>query len=84
MNKIPNLPATIEEDICQKKGREYPYRIYWSDEDECFIGYAHMAGGNCCHGDTPAEVRRQLEVIIELCLEIDDQERETSAVVRYA
>lgn len=64
MNETLNPPATIEE------GKSY--RIYWSDEDECFIGYAPMAGGNCCHGDTPAEVKRQLEVIIELCRELEN------------
>ncbi len=52
--------------------------VYWSDEDECFIGHAQIAGGNCCHGDTPEEVRRQLEVVMELCLEIENQDRETS------
>ena len=71
MNEVLNPPAIIEEDIYKKIGREFPYSIYWSNEDECFIVYTQIAGGNCCHGDTPAEVRQQLEVIIELCLEIE-------------
>ena len=76
MNEILNAPVTLEEG----EFRKYPYRIYWSDEDECFIGHAQIAGGNCCHGDSPEEVRRQLEVVMELCLEIENQDRETSEI----
>ena len=69
------MPRKIRELLAELERAGF---VYWSDEDECFIGYAQIAGGNCCHGDTPEEVRRQLEVVMELCLEIENQDRETS------
>ena len=43
----------------------YPRVIEWSEEDGCFIGSAPPLVGQCCHGDTEAEVARQLAVIVE-------------------
>lgn len=44
--------------------RLYAKVIYWSDEDNCYIGSLPEICGNCCHGGTEAEVLQQLDVIV--------------------
>ena len=46
--------------------------IDWSDEDGCFVGSALPLVGQCCHGETRAEVAARLDAIIEDLL--DDPE----------
>jgi predicted RNase H-like HicB family nuclease len=40
-------------------------RVDWSEEDGCFIGSAPPLIGPSCHGATEAEVRTQLDQIVE-------------------
>jgi len=50
--------------------RRYLKVIEWSDEDNCYIGSAPPMIGQCCHGDTEAEVLKQLNTIVEEWVEI--------------
>lgn len=43
----------------------YPRMIEWSEEDQAFVGSAPPLVGQCCHGDTEAEVAAQLAAIVE-------------------
>ena len=52
--------------------RHYSALIEWSDEDGCFIGSAYPLVGQCCHGETRAEVAGKLEAIIEDLLDDPD------------
>jgi len=45
-------------------------KVYWSDEDQCFIGWLANCG-DCCHGNTEDEVWKQLKVIDEEWEEIN-------------
>jgi predicted HicB family RNase H-like nuclease len=49
----------------RKLAASYPRVIEWSDEDQVFIGSAPPLAGQCCHGDTEADVARQLADIVE-------------------
>lgn len=42
----------------------YPRVIEWSAEDKCFVGSAPPLVGQCCHGNTTAEVAAQLDAIV--------------------
>lgn len=52
--------------------RHYDALIEWSDEDSCFVGSAWPLVGQCCHGDTRAEVALLLEAIIDDLLDDPD------------
>ena len=43
--------------------RLYVRLVRWDDEDACFIGSLPELCGDCCHGDTAAEVYTQLDEI---------------------
>ena len=43
----------------------YPRVIEWSEEDAAFVGSAPPLVGQCCHGNTEAEVAMQLAAIVE-------------------
>lgn len=45
--------------------RQYLKVVEWSEEDRCFVGSAPPIIGQCCHGDTEADVLGQLQVIVE-------------------
>jgi putative transcriptional regulator len=45
--------------------RNYPLNVRWSEEDQAFIGSVVGLVGDCCHGDTPAEVISHLQDIAE-------------------
>ena len=45
--------------------KHYSVLIERSDEDGCFIGSAYPLVGQCCHGETRAEVASKLDAIIE-------------------
>lgn len=47
----------------------YPRYIYWSDEDNCYIGSLPDICGNCCHADSHDEVYHQLSEIAESWVE---------------
>ena len=52
--------------------KHYSVLIERSDEDDCFIGSAYPLVGQCCHGETRAEVTARLEAIIEDLLDDPD------------
>jgi predicted HicB family RNase H-like nuclease len=47
------------------EARKYLKVVEWSKEDGCYIGSAPPLIGQCCHGDTEANVMAQLAVIVE-------------------
>lgn len=55
-------PAGVPDGL-EAYARRYAKVIYWSDEDNCYIGSLPEICGNCCHGGTEAEVLQQLDVI---------------------
>jgi predicted HicB family RNase H-like nuclease len=52
------------------QARRYLKVVEWSDEDGVYLGSAPPIIGQCCHGDTEAEVLAQLAVIVEEWVEI--------------
>ena len=52
--------------------KHYSLLIERSDEDDCFVGSAWPLVGQCCHGETRAEVAGKLEAIIEDLLDDPD------------
>lgn len=46
--------------------------VEWSDEDGCYVGSALPLIGPCCHGDTAADVRRQLDAIVNEHLNLSE------------
>ena len=54
-----------KKDKIRQMSARYPRVIEWSEEDGCFVGSAPPLIGQCCHGDTEAEVAKQLAVIVE-------------------
>ena len=44
--------------------RAYPHVVYWSDEDQLFIGSCPVLMGDACHGDEPAIVFEELREIV--------------------
>jgi predicted HicB family RNase H-like nuclease len=43
----------------------YPRVIEWRSAEDAFIGSAPPLIGQCCHGDTEAEVAKQLAAIVD-------------------
>jgi predicted HicB family RNase H-like nuclease len=54
----------------QAQARRYLKVVEWSEEDGLYIGSAPPIIGQCCHGDTEAEVLEQLVEIVEEWVEI--------------
>ena len=52
------------------QARRYLKVVEWSDEDGVYLGSAPPIIGQCCHGDTEAEVLARLTVIVEEWVEI--------------
>ncbi|MBR5876487.1 MAG: hypothetical protein IKZ10_06570 [Akkermansia sp.] len=48
--------------------------VYWSAEDNCFIGSLPDICGNCCHADNEEDVHRQLDVIAQEWSEIETKQ----------
>lgn len=48
--------------------------VYWSAEDNCFIGSLPDICGNCCHADNEEDVHRQLDVIEQEWAEIETKQ----------
>lgn len=61
--------------------KHYSVLIEWSDEDDCFIGSAWPLVGQCCHGETRADVAARLETIIEDLLDDPDWLKNVPEVV---
>ena len=49
---------------------QYARLIYWSKEDNCYIGSLPEICGDCCHSDTVEEVHRQLDEIAQEWVEL--------------
>ena len=46
--------------------------VAWSEEDQCYIGYAPgLLSGGCCHGDEEKAVFAELCEIVDEWIEID-------------
>jgi len=59
----------------------YPRIIEWSAEDGAFVGSAPPLVGQCCHGDTEAEVAAQLsEIVGDLATDIVDGKMPAPAI----
>ncbi len=58
-----------------KDSARYAKVVAWSDEDQCYIGYAPgLSFGGCCHGDDEQAVFAELCGIVEELIEIDQQD----------
>lgn len=66
-----NYPVSVS---VSALARRYAKIIYWSDEDNCYIGALPEICGNCCHADTAEELCTQLQEIAEEYVR-DSQER---------
>ncbi|MFN3945659.1 MAG: type II toxin-antitoxin system HicB family antitoxin [Allosphingosinicella sp.] len=47
----------------------YHINLFWSDEDDCWIGDVPDLKGCSAHGETPAEAAGEAQVAVELWLE---------------
>jgi predicted RNase H-like HicB family nuclease len=58
-----------------KQSARYAKIVAWSDEDQCYIGYAPgLSIGGCCHGDDEKAVFAELCDIVGELIEIDHQD----------
>ena len=58
-----------------EESAQYAKIVAWSDEDQCYIGYAPgLSFGGCCHGDNEQAVFAELCEIVEELIEIDHQD----------
>ena len=55
-------------------GADYLKLVEWREEDGCFVGSAPPLITEACHGDDPADVYRELCVIIEEWLDITERD----------
>lgn len=62
----PELSA--EKDIIDWT-KKYPCLIYWSEEDQTYLGNIPGLFGACCDGDTMEEVAIHLEEILDMGVE---------------
>ena len=54
-----------------KDSARYAKVVAWSDEDQCYIGYAPgLLIGGCCHGDDEKAVFAELCEIVDEWMEI--------------
>ncbi len=55
-----------------KDSARYAKVVAWSEEDQCYIGYAPgLLSGGCCHGDDEKAVFAELCEIVDEWIEID-------------
>ena len=58
-----------------KDSARYAKVVAWSEEDQCYIGYAPgLLSGGCCHGDDEKAVFAELCEIVDEWIEIDQTE----------
>jgi predicted RNase H-like HicB family nuclease len=48
-----------------RDGDRYEHLVYWSDEDECYIGQCSELMGGGVHGDDPEQVFRHLRQVVD-------------------
>ena len=53
---------------------KYEIIIYWSYEDECFLGIVPELGELMAHGDTQEECLKEINIAISLWLEVAEEE----------
>ncbi len=58
-----------------KDTARYAKVVAWSEEDQCYIGYAPgVVSGGCCHGDNEKEVFAELCEIVEVWVQLDRED----------
>ena len=58
-----------------KDSARYAKVVAWSEEDQCYIGYAPgLVFGGCCHGDDEKAVFAELCEIVDEWIEILDED----------
>ncbi len=58
-----------------KDSARYAKIVAWSDEDQCYIGYAPgLSFGGCCHGDGEEAVFAELCQIVEELIDINHED----------
>ncbi len=58
-----------------KDSARYAKVVAWSEEDQCYIGYAPgLVSGGCCHGDDEKVVFAELCDIVDEVIEADLRE----------
>ena len=58
-----------------KDSARYAKVVAWSEEDQCFIGYAPgLVSGGCCHGDDERAVFAELCEIVDAWMETFSEE----------
>ena len=58
-----------------KDSARYAKIVAWSDEDQCYVGYAPgLSFGGCCHGDDEKAVFAELCDVVEELIEIDQED----------
>ena len=67
-----------------KPDDRYAKIVFWSEEDECFIGSCPDICGPCCHGDDPTEVFRELCEIVNEWMELLHQDGKPAPPVSAA
>lgn len=55
----------MDNEKAQDLARRYARLVYWSDEDQAYIGSLPEICGPCCHGDTIAAVSAELDEIAQ-------------------
>ena len=55
-------------------GDQYEKIVYWSDEDECFIGVCPELFGGGVHGDDPQAVFKELLEVVREWVEIMEKD----------
>jgi predicted RNase H-like HicB family nuclease len=58
------------------EAHRYLKLVRWSEDDQAYIGSCPPIIGDCCHGDTEAEVINQLVVVVDAWIDAfkaDDQ-----------
>ena len=59
-----------------KDSARYAKVVAWSEEDQCYIGYAPgLVFGGCCHGDDESAVFAELCEIVDEWIEILARDR---------
>ena len=57
-----------------KPSDRYHRFVYWSEEDQCYVGSCPDLCGPCCHGDDEAAVYRDLCQIVEEHLRLSTED----------
>ena len=66
-----------------KERTKYLKIVYWSEEDQCFIGQCPGIIGPCCHGDNKSEVHKELCQIVAEWLDILEKDDKGLSTISY-